>query len=133
MKLKYDPQFTIYCLWLGYQCHLQKDFAKTLGVTEEDAKQWGGNPVYLSDKIKSEYYLVRENKTYDMPRTDIQYPDFCSMVDGLEARLDAGLIHPERGRNCDYCEINKECDRLSSQYKGKIVTSPQLKLFNQLT
>ncbi len=81
MKKKYDPQATIYCLFLGVACNQDKNIAEKLGITEEEAKQFAGNPIYLSDRIVMQYYFMRENELIPMPRSDIQYKDLCNMID----------------------------------------------------
>ena len=32
------------------------------------------------------------------------------MIDSFEDQINSGIISVERGRNCDYCSIQKECD-----------------------
>jgi len=129
MKLKYDPQFTLYALALGCLCNQNKEFAKSIGVSEEEAKQWGGNPIYLSDKIGLEYLLTMKDEIYEMKRDDIKFYDFMEMISGMERQFELGNVFPERGRLCDHCEINKECDKVTKKLGGRAVTDPQIKIF----
>ncbi|MGB9707844.1 MAG: PD-(D/E)XK nuclease family protein [Candidatus Pacearchaeota archaeon] len=129
MKLKYDPQFTLYALALGCLCNKDKEFAKSIGVSEEEAKQWGGNPIYLSDKIALEYLLIMKDEIYPMKRNDINFYDFMEMIKGMEQQFESGNVFPERGRLCDHCEISQKCDELTKKLSGRTAREYQIKLF----
>lgn len=131
MKLKYDPQFTLYCLAVGCLCHTDKKFAESLGVSEEEAREWGGNPIYLSEKIEMEYLMPLEKKRLQMKRDDIKFYDFIDTIWGLQTDFEEGRVYSERGRLCDYCEINKACDDITNKTRGRLIIEPQLKIFEK--
>lgn len=128
MKLDYDQQFTVYFLAVGCLCREDQEFAESIGISKEDAERFAGNPDYLNDKIRGEYYFMREDQIFDMRRDNLKYFDFCRMINGLEKQIFKGDIYPERGRLCDYCSVHEECDKRSAG----ILYSPEKKLETQL-
>lgn len=116
MKLKYDPQFTLYALALANICYNSKNFCEKIGTEYKKNINLAEWLDYLSSKLKLEYYFVREDKIYEMSRDYINFNEFQIMVDGLERKIENALIkgiYPERGRRCDTCIVKDFCDKLT--------------------
>jgi hypothetical protein len=57
-----ELQFKLYGLAFCTYCHFDKKFRRKAGVSDEEAARWGGNPIYIDDKIKYEIFRLHNNK-----------------------------------------------------------------------
>jgi len=57
MKLNHDPQMTIYNVGLCSKCRKDKRFAELVGLSD-DRQEFDGNPIYVSDKIQHEFFML---------------------------------------------------------------------------
>ncbi len=118
MKVEHDPQMTLYNAGLCSLCYASRDFARSLGL-EKEARKFMGNPVFISDKIHPEFFMVeafryKEHKTppdaiHKTSRKDEHFFELIKMIDGTIDAVERGNIYPERGRKCDSCDVKKAC------------------------
>jgi len=118
MKVEHDPQMTIYNVGLCALCYASLDFARTLGL-EEEAKKFMGHPVYISDKIHPEFFMIEafryvEHKIppqviHKTSRKDEHFLELIRMINGTINAVQKGNIYPERGRKCDSCDVKYAC------------------------
>lgn len=129
MKLNYDPQFTLYLLAISCLCYNDKKFAESIGISEMDSIE---SPLDFFDKIGLEYYLMREDKLYQLKRNKAIYEDFCRMIEGLEEEIENDNFSPQRGRLCDYCSVNEECDARTGKTIIRVKKPVQLRIFDRV-
>ena len=112
-RLKHFSQFTFYALAFCCYAYIDEDFAKICGISEEDKKSFGGNPLYISEKINLEYYNVKEEIT--LPATHRSNKDYYELVHAIEIlenrihNLESNL-YPYYSNHCKYCQYKKPCD-----------------------
>lgn len=61
-RLAYKYQPTFYALFVCYQAFVDPQFRALLGIDDELAKTWCGNPYYIDPRIKIEYYMLEKQK-----------------------------------------------------------------------
>lgn len=118
MKLKYDPQFTLYTIALATMCYNSKSFCQLVNATYKKDIDFNKYLDELSEIINLEYYFVRNDEIYKMKRDYINFNEFQLMIDGLERQIENALIegiYPERGRRCDTCIVKKFCDEITQE------------------
>lgn len=133
LQIKHFPQFTFYALAFCCFAYQDKEFARICEINEDDRITFGGNPVYISEKINLEYYNVK--KDVILPgthRNNHDYEELTRSINTLESRLEdlESNIYPYWGRHCKYCQFKVHCDKKNSTggfYEAN--QSPQLKLF----
>ena len=121
MKLDHDPQLTVYSVALGALCLQDRSIAEKLGVSQERAKQFLGNPVYVPEEFKLEFFMIEalsvdKSKVRTVPntineteRTDNHFLEILKMIEGVQKDVDMNNIYPERGRKCDSCDMKGAC------------------------
>jgi len=132
-QLKHFPQFTFYALALCCLISQDKNFAETCDISEEERRSFGGNPVYISEKVNLEYYNVKED--FLLPVTHRRNQDYLELehnIKSLEKIINnlGENIFAYVGRHCRFCQFKMPCDEKIS--KGEfygINLNPQLKLF----
>ena len=120
MKVKHDPQMTLYSVGLCSLCKADPNFAKSLGL-EAEANKFMGNPIFISEKIHPEFFMVEalrysnqkipQQVIYPTFRTDEHFFELIRMIDGVTEKINKELIYPERGRKCDYCDVKIACEK----------------------
>ncbi len=132
MELKHFVQFAFYALAFSCISHQDKEFARICGVNEEDAKSFGGNPIYIDDKINLEYYRVQDNSMHTTHLTNSDYFTLHNHLNELESKINklSENLYPNFGHHCKLCSFQKECDEKTN--KGEfhsVLLEPQLDLF----
>lgn len=57
-----ELQFKLYGLAFCTCCHFDEEFRRKVGVSDEQAVRWGGNPIYIDENIKFEIFRLHNNK-----------------------------------------------------------------------
>lgn len=130
MKLKHDPQLTLYNAGLSAIVKSDKDIVKKLGL-EKIADNFTKDRVYTSPFIQEEFFMIEalaldseKVKTIPNPvnktsRKDEHFIELLKMVEGTQKSIESGNFYPERGQKCDYCDMNEVCDKeLENAGKG---------------
>ena len=129
MKLKHDPQMTLYNVGLCSLCLDSEEFAKTLGIGEE-RKTFMGNPHFINDKFIHEFFLIEalakdKDKKHDLEvtgrgtRTEAHFCEVLRMIIGIEQMMAKGLVVPDRGMKCGHCDMRVSCEKLLSSALNK--------------
>lgn len=97
---KYQPSF--YILSYMYLAHTDPAFRSLIGVNEEKARQWCGNPIYLDPEIKFEYYMLEQ---------DLLKNELGGLVKDEQGKFikknDPPIIETTRN-NLDYSELRQK-------------------------
>lgn len=142
-------QPTYYLLRVCNICNVSEEFREKFGVTEKEAKHWAGNPEFIGEKVKFEYYLVdpitkwdKEKKEFleqdcspiiKTSRSDSDYKELCQLIDTANIMLshmqDQGT-YPSFRKTCMNCSLYKEeCERMTDRYEDQ----RQLSLLENIT
>jgi glutaredoxin len=57
-----ELQCKMYGLAFCTYCHFDEEFRRKAGVSDEEAARWGGNPIYIDEKIKYEIFRLHDDK-----------------------------------------------------------------------
>lgn len=117
MKLKHDPQLTIYGVAIGAMCFSDGEFARQLGL-ERERKMFLGNPLYIPRSVSLEFFMIEglvkegglESAIHSTSRTDEQFLEVISMIEGTEKAISKGNVYGEFGKKCDDCDMGVACD-----------------------
>lgn len=118
-RLERDFQFTIYVLGLGCLAYGRKDFAELLEIDDEIRQKWAGNPIYLDERIRVEYYHVRTNEIITTKRNDAHYAEFIKRVSKIRRSIMSIIGEktelypwdfPVNTDYCKYCDASAICD-----------------------
>ncbi|MEK6817590.1 MAG: PD-(D/E)XK nuclease family protein, partial [Nanoarchaeota archaeon] len=136
MKLKHDPQLTLYNFLVCGLAYQDKEFAKKLGLEEKITKKFMGNPFYINPDFELQFSML-ETLAIDLSspniknppklivstiRTDENYFELVKMINGTQEAVETGNIYPERGGKCDFCDMKKACDeKLSNVGSGQLI------------
>lgn len=125
LDLRHTYQFTIYELAFCCYCHADGGFREAAGVTESEAAEWGGNPIFISDKVTTEYFKLHYYKNKDKnieekpeilktKRNDKHYFELCELIDKqtqeVEEMIELNTYIPKRGNHCDFCSHKNPCE-----------------------
>lgn len=122
MKLKYDPQLTIYNVALCSLCLSDKGIANALGL-EGKLDEFMAGQRFTSPNIEEEFFMIdalgidkEKVKTAPPPinktrRKDEHFLEVLKMIEGVQISINGGNVYPERGRKCDDCDVKHECDK----------------------
>jgi hypothetical protein len=125
MKLKGNPQLTLYCVAVCAMAWKDKDFAENLNLQDE-RENFMGNPIFISERIKPELYMIDSLRRqdaerppqliYKTTRCDKDFQELLLFVKDVEEQIkdfqlrDKRMIPPpERGKKCDFCDMKKAC------------------------
>jgi len=129
MKINHDPQLTLYNVSIGALCLGNKDFARSLGL-EDRAKEFMGNPIYISSDFVQEFFMLESCETFETSRKDKDYFELLKMIKGTEETINSGNVYPEWGSKCDYCDMKIACEKKSSQPQNPCVDKKGNGLFD---
>ncbi len=125
MKLRGNPQLTLYCMAVCSVAWKDEKFAQKLGL-EKERDKFMGNPKLISEKIKPELYMIDSlrrkddenppNLIYKTTRKDKDFHELLMFVEDVEEQIKDFQLRdkktippPDRGKKCDYCDMKKAC------------------------
>ena len=134
MKLKHDPQLTLYNFLFCSHANKNKEFAEKLGLEEKITEQYMGNPLYVDPNIELQFGMIEAlSINLDSPkiktipelvrktaRTNENFFELVKMIDGSEKSVRTGNVYAERGRKCDYCDMSVACDKKLNEVGSEI-------------
>jgi len=114
-SLKHDIQFTTYAAALSFKCSRETEFARRIGVSEEDIAQLANDPLHIMDKIKTEHHHMRTGTMTPTYRTKGDLEEVIDDIDEIEhftATLDPNtlrdlIVNCSWGKKCDRCIYKK--------------------------
>lgn len=127
MKVKTDPQLTLYNPGLCSLCYSNPDIARPLGL--EDRLR--GNikiPMYIDPGFEEQFFMVeapyyikqieegllnRDSPKIILPthRTEKHFSELIGMVETIQRLIDKGEVYPERGAKCESCDVKHPCEK----------------------
>ncbi len=122
MKLKHDPQLTVYAAGICAKLREDVNFAQRFDL-EGRVEEFMSGAKYISPNIDVGFFMlealgVSSEKTKIIPsplvfskREDNHFLEVLKMIDGVKQRCVDGDVYPERGKKCDICDLNHHCDR----------------------
>lgn len=137
-------QFTFYALAFCCYCHADENFREAVGITETEVEEWGGNPIFISDKVTIEYFKLhyfkdKEKDIEEIPqifrtkRNNNHYFELCDLIDEQTKRVhemtETSTYIPNRGNHCNFCEYEKPCNEMGYDIQPNLDKSGQLYLF----
>ena len=130
MKLKHDPQLTLYNVGLVSLCKQDKRIARKLGI-EGKLEEFMSGALFVSPNIEEQFFMIEAlsldpSKVKIIPdvvnktkRTDNHFFELIKMVEGTQESINRGIVYPERGKKCDLCDLKYACDKeLKNANKG---------------
>jgi len=135
MKLEFDPQLTLYNVALCSLLFADAEFAKILGISDEQRKSYMGHPNYTEPNFINQFFMIealkiRDNSKYQSTtplehiystsRREEHFREFMSMISGIERAVTYNDIYAERGKKCDDCDMKVSCKaQLEKAGKGE--------------
>jgi hypothetical protein len=133
MKLKHDPQLTMYNAAVVSLIR-EKEIARKLGLLQFREQFMQGFD-YINPDFQEEFFLVeapvrieqQKEQGKDITaitihpttRTDNHFLEVVKMIDVVQNRVNGGLVVAERGRKCEDCDVKYDCEkRLGDVGKG---------------
>ena len=122
MKLKHDPQLTLYNVGLVSLCKQDKKIAQKLGL-EGKIEELMDGAVFVSPNIEEQFFMIEAlsldpakvkiipNAINKTKRTDNHFFELLKMIDGTQESVNKGIVYPERGKKCDFCDLKYACDK----------------------
>jgi len=133
MKLKHDPQLTIYNAGLCSLCYCDKTIARHLGVEGNLEKLMAGQ-TFISPCIEEQLFMIEalcidSERVRTAPelihrttRDDRHFFEVLKMIEGTYKDIEIGNVYPERGKKCDDCDQKHNCDKeLENTGKGEYI------------
>ena len=126
MKLKHDPQLTLYNAGVCARLHSDLEFVRQLGLEGKIDEFMAGNS-FVSPNLSLEFFMiealgVNPEKVKSVPnpinstsRKDTHFYEVLKMVEGTKRAAETGDIHPEFGKKCDICDEKRACDEESEK------------------
>jgi hypothetical protein len=136
MKLRGNPQLTLYCLAVCAVAWKDEKFAQKLGL-EQERDKFMGNQILISERVKPELYMIdslrRKDEEYPpkliykTTRIDKDFHELLMFVKDVEEQIKDFQLRdkrtippPERGKKCDFCDMKKACmKRLEEELNDK--------------
>ncbi len=132
-KKEYALQPTEYTFAVCYEALTNEQFRNALSISLEQAQEWIKNPEKMSDHVifeyfmldkctewnkeKKEYVIVEKNPAIRPSRKEFHYKELCLEINSAEASLndmqDKNYYPARRGKHCDRCFYQKECDKMT--------------------
>ena len=142
MKLKFDPQLTVYNAALKSLIEQNDDIARKLGF---DGRNVFYEDSFINPDFIQEFFMLeapflikrreQEGKKTSTPfihqakRTNEHFLEVINMIDGAQRAVSLGNIYPERGRKCDDCDMKYACEKkIKDVCKGQFPVKEQLSL-----
>ncbi|MEK6861270.1 MAG: PD-(D/E)XK nuclease family protein [Nanoarchaeota archaeon] len=147
--LNNDISLTIYALAFCTFAHSDEVFRREVGVSDEEALRWGGNPTFIDENVRMEWYSLGSRRIFTASRSDAHFATLLEKVDGLEKQvqesLRSGHFEARVAKHCTECAAKKYCNTyLSSPTPRKMdvqleinytpmkeITAPKPKVRNQ--
>jgi len=111
--LNHDISLTIYALAFCTFAHLDEEFRRKVGVSDEEASRWGGNPIFIDEKVKVEWYSAGSKRIFTTSRSDAHFAGLLEKVDGLERKIKESLetrhFEARVARHCTTCAAKQYC------------------------
>jgi hypothetical protein len=82
--LRRDVQFTVYPAAIGFKCSKNPEFARKIGLTENELEEVVKDPFYLMDKIKVEHHHMRTGIMTPTYRIKNDFTDVVNIMDEME-------------------------------------------------
>jgi RecB family exonuclease len=133
MKLKHDPQLTLYSVGLCAMIRANPEFARILGLEGKVEEFMQGN-IFTSPNMEEQFFMIdsfniNAEKVHSIPETinsttriDANFYELISMVKGVQKSITEGNVYPERGKKCNVCDMKDACDKqLQNVGKGNLV------------
>ena len=132
-KLEFSLQPTYYLLTFCILCNKDETFREMMGVKKEEAEHWAGNPDFISERIKFEYYMLdpctewdKEKKEWivvekspiiEDSRSNFGYKNLCQRIDTATEMLTYMRdqnTYPAFPETCIKCSLYKEeCNKMT--------------------
>lgn len=136
---EYKLQPTFYALAFCTQCHDDAQFREKVGVSPEQAGEWGGKKVWISDAIKFHYrmlerkirfneegkrVIVEQDPYIHTARTDFDFYELLELIDLAEILRviirDSKIYAPRRGDSCKRCIFEgKPCNDMTESFLSR--------------
>lgn len=133
---EYKLQPTVYALAYCTQCHLDAQFREKVGVSVEQAGEWGGKKVWISDAVKFHYrmlerkmqftevgkrVIIEQDPYIHTARTDFDFYELLELIDLAEILrviiMDSRIFSPRRGDSCKRCIFEGEpCNGMTESF-----------------
>lgn len=126
MKLKHDPQLTLYnvglCTLIRSDPHVRRKIEEKLDkeILMDDFMAGNG---FVSPNMEMQFFMIEalgldpdKVKTVPEPvnrsgRKDEHFFEVLNMVQGVRTSVNIGNVYPERGKKCDSCSMKYICDK----------------------
>ena len=114
MKLKHDPQLTLYNVGVSTLIKSNEKVREVLGVKNLEEFMQGNN--FISPNLEQEFFMIEALKKKKEPifsslRIEENFLEVLKMVKGVRKKAESGEIYPERGKKCDICDLKVCCDQ----------------------
>ena len=122
MKLKHDPQLTVYAAGICSKLRDDVNFARKFNL-EGKVDEFMEGKKYISPNIDVGFFMLEAlgldpEKVKSIPnplvfsrREDNHLIEVLKMIDGTKKRCAEGDVYPERGKKCDSCDLRYHCDK----------------------
>lgn len=126
MKLKHDPQLTMYNAAICAKLRTEQEFARKFDL-EGRVEEFMEGRKFISPKIEQGFFMIEAmsinpEKVKNIPnpltityRDDSHFFEILKMVEGTEKSIKNGSFFPEYGRKCDLCDLKHACDEESKK------------------
>lgn len=122
MKLKHDPQLTIYSAGLCSLIKFDPAIREKLGL-EGRVEEFMAGGKFISPNIKEAFFMIDAlgidpekvknvpEPLYDTKREDRHFIEVIKMIKGVKMSNNLGNIYAESGKKCDDCDERHWCDK----------------------
>ncbi len=132
-KLEFALQPTYYTLAFCVLANKEEKMREVLGISEQDAVSWGGNPDFIDERVKFHYFMLEKARekqgaewvkvdrdpVIPVKRNNFQYKELCMMVDLANVITnwieEQQIYIPFRGKHCDWCFYREECAKMTEE------------------
>jgi len=108
-----DISLTIYALAFCTFAYSDEEFRRRVGVSDEEASRWGGNEVFIDEKVRIEWYSLGSTRIFTTSRSDAHFATLLEKVDGLEKRVKESLekrhFEASVSKHCITCSAKEYC------------------------
>ena len=149
-KIQYVFQPTYYNFGYCTLCHLDPSFRERVGVLDNLAASWGGNPHIISEDVVFHFFTLQntrrikeirdgreveveivEEPVVPITKNDFNFFELCQVIDYAEYLRLLMLEHKSypawRGIHCEYCLSKAQCEKMTSNLP---ITPIQLYFFS---
>jgi len=140
MKLKHDPQLTLYNAGLCAKLREDRNFARKFNLDGKVEEFMEGRQ-FVSPNLELEFFMIEAlsidskkvkyapNPVNKTRRDDNHFFEILKMVEGIKKSVSQGNVYPEYGQKCDFCDVRFRCDEESKKIGQDYMANKQGNLF----